>query len=69
MPQPKASIQNLIGTMLEEDPRERPDIKSVLAHPSLRKVRNMVDARLEATKGIGQKRSQEASLHNSHSEG
>lgn len=59
---PKVTLQNLIGTMLEEDPRKRPDIQSILAHPALRGVRNVVDARLEATKSTGQKRSQDVLL-------
>ncbi|KAK4551456.1 hypothetical protein LTR86_011163 [Recurvomyces mirabilis] len=54
--QPKSSLESLIGDMLEEDPRERPDIQRVLAHAALRHVRADVDARLEATKHTGQKR-------------
>jgi len=60
--QPESSIENLIGDMLEEDPRRRPSIQTVLAHPALRDVRTEVEAKLEAGKSTGQKRSQDALL-------
>lgn len=59
---PTATIQHLIGDMLEENPRQRPDIRSVLTHAALRDVRAAIDTRLEAAKSAGQKRSQDALL-------
>lgn len=57
---PVGTLGHLTGQMLDENPRRRPEISQILAHPAIQGVRAAVERDLEAQKSAGQKRSRDS---------
>lgn len=55
--QPEHDLSWLIGSMLEESPRNRPTLSKILSHPSLREALEAIEGRINADKHAGMKRS------------